>query len=181
MEKLVKLTEDNVNILPEGKENVRRVLGLIREKGLQAEIFVHPKTAVTKLQILLDLYEGTGADRALKCLCMVSKGRPLVVMASGEVKIDMTKLSKASHLKDIRMAGPGELRDLFGRPPGGVDPITISEKVQIIFADKKLFEKSWVIGSAGSPYAGMKIAPNEITKCVTLQVADLAEAPKELK
>jgi prolyl-tRNA editing enzyme YbaK/EbsC (Cys-tRNA(Pro) deacylase) len=102
-------------------------------------------------------------------------------MASGEIKIDMVKLSKISHLKEIRMASPGELRDLFDRLPGGVDPVTISAKVQIIFADKRLFEKSWVIGSAGSPYAGLKIAPSEITKCVNVQVADLAELPKELK
>jgi prolyl-tRNA editing enzyme YbaK/EbsC (Cys-tRNA(Pro) deacylase) len=181
MEKPVRLTEENVNTLPEGKENVRRVLDVIKEKGLQAEIFTHPETAVTKLQTLLDLYGGTGADRALKCLCMVSKGTPLIVMASGEVRIDMAKLSKASHLKDIRMASPEELRSLFDRPPGGVDPIAISEKVKIILADKKLFEKSWVIGSAGSPYAGLKIAPSEITKCVALQVADLAEESKELK
>lgn len=162
-----------IDELPYGTENVKKVKHIIKENNLDAEIVPHPHQAVTSLQIHLDLYGGI-SDQVLKCLCLVSKGRPLVVMASGEVKIDMNKLSKVSHMKEIRMARKEELESLFGRIPGAVDPLTIPKDVPI-FADKKLFEKEWVVGSSGSPYAGLKIKPKEILKVKKLIIDNFAQ------
>lgn len=159
--------------LPIGQENVERVEKLIEEFGLEAQIIRHPQTAITSLQSHLDLYGGT-AEQVLKCLCMVSKSRPLVVMASGEITIDMKKLEKVSGLKDIRMARGEEMQTLFGRVPGGVDALTVSSEMPL-FADRKLFEKEWVVGSSGSPNAGLKIAPKEILKVQKPIIADLAK------
>ena len=174
MSKIIEITTENLDIVPIGKENVKAVLELIKSKGIDAKVLAHPDIAVTGLKIHLDLYGGS-ADQVLKCLCMVSEGKPLVVMASGEVKIDTKKLSKIAHMKDIRMADAksGELQSLFGRPPGGIDPLTIPDYI-VVFADKKLFEKEWVVGSSGSPYVGLKIKPSDILKFRKIEVADLA-------
>src|SRR3989338_2497889 len=103
---------------------------------------------ITSLETHLELYGGT-PEQVLKCLCFVSKQGPLIVMASGEIRIDTKKLEKISHMKDIRMAKVDELEKYFDRKPGGVDALTIPAKIPL-FADKKLFEKEIVVGSAGS-------------------------------
>ena len=166
---MIKIIEE----LPYGIENVKKVEQIIKENNLDAEIVIHAHQAVTSLQIHLDLYGGT-AEQVLKCLCLVSKGRPLIIMASGEVKIDMNKLSKISHMKEIRMANREELESLFGRIPGALDPLTIPKNIPI-FADKKLFQKEWVVGSSGSPYAGLKIKSKEILKIKNPVIDDFAE------
>ncbi len=159
--------------LPCGEENIRRVEEMIREYKLDAEIVRCPEKAITSLQTHLETFGGT-PEQVLKCLCLVSKRRPLIVIASGEIRIDMKKLGKVSHMKDIRMARKEELGDLFGRIPGGIDPLTIPKDMPL-FADKKLFEKEWVLGSAGSPYAGLKISPKEILKIQNPIIEDLAQ------
>lgn len=159
--------------LPYGNENVKKVEEIIKEKGLKAEVIRHPETQIRSLQSHLEKYGGT-AEQVLKCLCFISKGRPLVVMASGEVRIDIGKLQKISHMKDVRMARKEELEEHFGRIPGAVDPLTIPEDIPT-FADEKLFEKEYVVGSSGSPYAGLKIEPKEILKVKKIIVADLAK------
>jgi len=155
-----------------GEKNVQRVEQIIKTYNLKAEI-IRTDEPITSLESHLNRFGGT-AEQVLKCLCMVSEGKPLVVMASGEIRIDTKKLSKISGLKDIRMARSEELEPLFGRIPGGVDALTIA-KVIPLFADEKLFEKEWVLGSAGSPYAGLKLNPKEILKVQQPIIADLAK------
>jgi len=151
-------------------DNVKKVEELIKKHKLDAKVIKHPEKAVRTLQDHLDLHKDT-PDQVLKVMCMVSGKKPLVVLASGEVEIDMKKLSEKSGLKDIRMANKDELKELFRREPGGVDALTIPKSVPM-FGDKILFEKSRVTGSAGSPYAGLKIKPKEILKVRKLVVGN---------
>ncbi|MBU0757019.1 MAG: tyrosine--tRNA ligase [Nanoarchaeota archaeon] len=146
----------------ETKDTIAEIETIIAEKELKAEIIRHPHRAVRNLQDHLELHKDK-PDHVLKVLCMVSKGKPLAVIASGEVEIDTKKLCKIGKFKEVRMANKEELFSLFGREPGGVDVLTIPKEIPL-FADKKLFEKNEVIGSAGSPYAGLKIDPKEILK-----------------
>jgi len=155
------------------EKNVEKVQQIITQYNLNAQIIRHPQHGITSLQSHLDLYNGT-AENVLKCLCMISEGKPLVVMASGEIRIDTKKLSAISNMKDIRMARLEELQPLFGRNPGGIDALTIPKEMPL-FADKRLFEKEFVVGSAGSPFAGLKLNPKEILKVQQPITADLAK------
>jgi len=154
-------------------KNIAEVEKKIKENGVKAAVIKHIETPVTSMKTHLKLFNCTPAE-VLKCLCMVSGGKPLVVVASGDVRIDTKKLEKVSKLKNIRMASLDELKKLFGKNPGEVDAITIPAKIPV-FVDEKLLEKKEVIGSAGSARAGLKIKPKDILKCVDAKVVDLAK------
>jgi len=154
-------------------KNIARVEKKIKERGIKAVVIKHIETPVMSMKTHLKLFKCTPAD-VLKCLCMVSGGKPLVVVASGDVRIDTKKLGKASGLKDIRMASLEELKSLFGKGPGEVDAVTVPAKIPV-FVDEKLLEKKEVIGSAGSARAGLKIKPKDILKCVDAKVVDISE------
>lgn len=166
-----------IKSLPEenfiGKENVAKVLALINEKKINAEIYYHPNTAVKNLDLHLSIYGGTPAE-VLKCLCLVAKQGPLVVIASGEVKIDMKKLSQVSGYTQLSMAKKEELSRYFNRGLGEVDPLTIPSSIPIQI-ELKLLEKEWVVGSCGSPHVGLKISPKEIVQNVNGTIVDLAK------
>lgn len=152
---------------------MKKVFEFVKMNNMDAKLIAHPDHPITNLQSHLDLYSGS-ADNVLKCLCFVSRGRPLVVIASGEVRISMKKLQRTAHFKEVRMARRDELQDLFGRLPGGVDALTVPPDIPV-FIDEKLLEKEWVVGSAGSPCVGLKLAPSEITKFSHGTVVDVAE------
>ena len=75
-----------IDELPYGEENVKKVEEIIRASGINAEIVRHPHKMITSLETHLELYGGT-PEQVLKCLCFVSKDRPLILMASLEIKI----------------------------------------------------------------------------------------------
>ncbi len=173
MEK-IELNLDNFNIVPEEyRENVRKVFDKISSCSIDAKLLAHPNNPITSLQSHLDLYGGS-AENVMKCLCFVSNGKPIVVVASGEIRIGMKKLSSVSGMKDIRMANLDELKTLFGRNPGGVDPLTVSLDIPV-YVDKKFLEKEFVVGSGGCPVVGLKLNPKEILKARDFVVVDLAK------
>ncbi|HLC58768.1 MAG TPA: YbaK/EbsC family protein [Candidatus Nanoarchaeia archaeon] len=173
MEK-IELNINNLDIVPEEyQENVRKVLDKIISNSIDAKLLAHPENPVTSLQSHLDLYGGN-AENVMKCLCFVSNSKPLIVVASGEIKIDMKKLTSVSGMKDIRMANLDELKSLFGRNPGGVDPLTISENIPA-YIDTKFLDKEFVVGSGGCSIVGLKLCPKEILKAREFVVVDLAK------
>lgn len=150
---------------------VKRTEERVVKEGIKAKIYRHPEFPITSLQSHLNLYGGTAGD-VLKCLCFVSEEGPLIVMASGEVKIDLKKLSKESGKHHIQMASLEELKEHFGTTPGGIGPLSLPENIPV-FIEHKLLEKTKVVGSAGSPCAGVEIEPSEILKIVNGKVCDL--------
>ncbi|MBI2572392.1 YbaK/EbsC family protein [Candidatus Woesearchaeota archaeon] len=164
---------ESISALEIETENVASAQKIIQKHQLEAEVIMHEHMEVIGVDAHIALHGGT-QEELLKCLCFMSKGRPLAVLASGEVKINCKKVERVSGMKDIRMATRDELMTHFGCVPGGAGALTIPDSVAL-FADTKLFEKKIVVGSAGSPHAGLKIKPTEILKVRKVVVDDFAK------
>jgi prolyl-tRNA editing enzyme YbaK/EbsC (Cys-tRNA(Pro) deacylase) len=154
------------------EERVRRTEEIIKEKNLDAEVIRHPETPVINLDIHLKLYKCT-PDSVMKGLIFTSKGKFVAVIASGDVRINIKKLKTVSGLKKPRMANEEELAQ-FGLEKGAIGPTTVPKQIPT-FIDKKLLEKEEVVGSAGSPTAGLRIKTGDILKVINAKVVDLSE------
>jgi len=152
-------------------ESIRKLIG---DGRLNAELVWHRDKAVLSVDDAVQVHH-VGPENIMKCLCFIDKkGRTAGVIASSEVKINMRKLEEAASLKKPRLTLPDELKVRFNKEPGEVDPLTLAEKVDLLFIESSLVNKEFVIGSAGSKYCGLRITPEELLKVTRARVENLS-------
>lgn len=155
------------------EERVRRVAGLIAEHGLEAEIIWHREKSILSLKDAVEVL-GLSPGNVLKCLLLISrKGKVVAVMAPGDVRVDVKKLERTAGVKKLSFMPSKELESKFGIEPGGVDPLTLHELADMVFMERSLLEKDYVVGSAGSKYCGLKVRPSDLIKVVEATVLDI--------
>ena len=160
------------------EERVRRVASIIAEHGLAAEIIWHREMSVLSLKDAVEVL-GLSPQNILKCLLLISrKGKVVAVMAPGDVRIDMKKLERTAGVKKLSFMPSKELESKFGIEPGGVDPLTLNELADMVFMERTLLEKDYVVGSAGSKYCGLKVRPSDLIKAVKATVLDITETSR---
>ncbi|MBI1973242.1 hypothetical protein HYS54_00370 [Candidatus Micrarchaeota archaeon] len=153
------------------EENITRIESLVRNLGLDARVIRH---AGARIISHADHVARFGDIPNLKCLAFVSRGQTVVVCALGGTRIDGKKLTAETGLKKPRLANAEELASLFGASPGGVCCLLVPKNIPLLL-DKRLLEKERALGSAGSPEAGLEIAPREILRVTHARVADVCE------
>ncbi len=93
---------------------------------------------------------------------------PILVIVSGDSKVDMKKLSKL--FKAPRLASPSEVLALTGFRVGGVPPVGVPVKTIV---DKKVLKNAYVYGGGGSINKLCKINPRKIIEYQNAEVLDI--------
>ena len=147
---------------PDVERGIERTLELMRELGVEGEILRHEgasgRTSSGAAEAL-----GVPISRVLKTLIFTSKGKFVAVITRGDRRVNVKALQKVSGLKKPRLARPDEVEALTGFSPGGVPPFAPLGRVPC-YVDESVLELDWVIGAAGSEYAGVKFDPSVLVK-----------------
>ena len=158
------------------KERVGRVRSLAEGLGLDAEIVWHRGDPVLSLEDAVRVH-GLSPGNVLKCLLMKSRrGKVIAVMAPGDVRIDVKRLGGLAGIKKLSFVSAEELRERFSVEPGGLDPLTLPEMADAVFAERSLLDRDWVMGSAGSRYCGLRVRPGELVEALGVPVVDVAKS-----
>ena len=156
------------------ERKIESIQEMIREGRLSGELIWHREKAVLSVDDAVQVHH-VGPEKIMKCLCFIDKkGRVAGVIASSEVKVDMKKLQDATGLRKPRLMLPDELKARFNKEPGEIDPLTLAEKVDLLFIDSSLLSKGFVIGSGGSKYCGVRITPEELLRVTKAKVKVLS-------
>lgn len=151
--------------------NVEIIRKFIEENHIKAMIIQHEKSGLTSKDA--SAVNCVNLSDIIKTLLFIGKNKNVIVICLGSNKISMKKLE--SHgIKKPHIANEIELKKLLDSSPGGVPPIGLPENIEKLL-DKRVMEKQIVIGSAGSEFAGLKIAPSDILKYSNAKVADIVE------
>jgi prolyl-tRNA editing enzyme YbaK/EbsC (Cys-tRNA(Pro) deacylase) len=156
------------------ERKIESIQKMIREARLSGELIWHTEKAVLSVDDAVQVHH-VGPENIMKCLCFIDKKvRVAGVIASSEVKVDMKKLQNATGLRKPRPMLPDELKARFNKELGEIDPLTLAEKVDLLFIDSSLLSKGFVIGSAGSKYCGVTITPEELLRVTKAKVEVLS-------
>jgi prolyl-tRNA editing enzyme YbaK/EbsC (Cys-tRNA(Pro) deacylase) len=121
---------------------------------------------------------GEPLDRVLKCLIFVSRsnlGPQGIVGAvvTGNQRVDVQRLETASEVADLRLASPARVMTITGHRVGGIPPYLLPSLCRA-FIDIKVLDQAYVVGSAGTPFIGVKIKPAELLR-IGYVAASIAE------
>ena len=157
------------------EERVGRVVSLIEEYGLDAEVIWHRDRPVLSLEDAVGVH-GVPPGNVLKCLLLKGRGGTVVaVMAPGDMRVDVNRLERLIGVSKLSFMPAGEMRDRLGLEPGGVDPLVLSEVADVVVADGSLLGRGFVVGSAGSRFCGLRIRSEELVRAVRgARVLDLS-------
>ncbi len=139
-------------------DGVVRARALLRAAGIEAEVIEHPGVDGSRSEDAARAL-GVGVGDVIKCLILLSrKGEPVAAVVGGDRRLDVKALEAVSGLKKLSMAPAAEIERLTGFKAGGVPPVAVLGKMPG-FIDAALLGKPFVIGSAGSSHAGLKVSP----------------------
>lgn len=157
------------------EERVSRVVSLIEELGLDAEVIWHRERPVLSLEDAVEVH-GIPPGNVLKCLLLKGRGGTVVaVMAPGDMRIDVKKLERLVGARKLSFMQADEMRGRLGLEPGGVDPLILPEVADMVVADENLVGRCFLVGSAGSRFCGLKIKPGELVEALKgTRVLDLS-------
>ena len=100
--------------------------------------------------------------RIAKTLSFLAGGRPILIVAAGDAKIDNPKY-KARFGAKAKMLTPQEAETLVGHPVGGVCPFAINEDVTV-YLDESLKRFRTVFPACGSGNSAIELTIPELER-----------------
>ena len=101
------------------------------------------------------------AQIAKSILLKDKKGQYLLVVATGDARIDNKKVKQISPSR-LRMATPDEVLEVTGFPVGGVCPFALKSELPI-YLDESLKRFSVVYAAAGTPNTAVPVSCEQLT------------------
>ena len=115
---------------------------------------------------------GTTVERIVKSLVFAAGEQPVLVLASGPNRVDLTKLAELVG-GPLRRASADQVRTWTGFAIGGVPPVGHSQKLST-YLDEDLLRYEEVWAAAGTPNAVFAIDPSVLARITGARIARLA-------
>ena len=116
---------------------------------------------------------GVAPDSIAKTLSLRLNGEPILLVMSGESRLDNRKYKDRFGAK-AKMLGAEEVLEATSHPVGGVCPFGLPRKLRV-YADVSLRKFDVVVPAAGSAHSAMRIAPERLARLAEAEWVDVAQ------
>ena len=166
------LASEHGVIIPDYPESTRRFLARAEESGLR----VHPVMFAAETRTAADAAAAVGCDPGaiVKSLVFVAGEAPVVVLISGDRRVDLGKLGVVSAGAAVRRAALEEVREATGYAAGGTPPLGHTSRLRIL-ADRGLRRYREVWAAAGTPSTVFPTDPDRLIEAAGAEWVDVAE------
>lgn len=156
--------------MSEAPVGVDAVRAYLRPHGIEVrELPADTSTAVLAAQAL-----NTTVPTIVKSLLFLASGEPVLVLASGDRRVDARRLARELGLKKPRMARPDEVIEIAGYAVGGVPPVAHQRPLRTLF-DRHLLEHPMVYAAAGANNAIFAVTPQRLLEITGAELTEAAE------
>jgi prolyl-tRNA editing enzyme YbaK/EbsC (Cys-tRNA(Pro) deacylase) len=107
-----------------------------------------------------------------KSIVFVADGDPVIVIVSGEHRIDEGKLADLLDVAEVRQASGDEVRAATGFSPGGVAPFAHGLPVVL---DEALLRHDRVYAAGGDGNSLFEVDPQALVSCTNARVAPIGD------
>lgn len=116
---------------------------------------------------------GCPVGTIVETLVLDSDRDPVVVLASGENRLDFGRVAAALGVGKVRRADAGRAREATGYPIGGTAPFGHPRRLPMLF-DRDLLAYRTVWASAGTPKTVFAADPSVLAEAAGAEVAVVA-------
>jgi Cys-tRNA(Pro) deacylase len=116
---------------------------------------------------------GVEVGQIAKTLLLLADGFPLVVVLSGDRRVDLKKVRALGHGKKVRLAGPEEVVAHTGFAVGAVSPVPLPPGIPL-YLDRSLRRFEVIHPAAGETNRMFSTTPDELLALTGGKEADLS-------
>lgn len=149
------------------------VQAALRQRGLNIEFRFFDNSTATS-QMAADNI-GCELGQIVKSLCFIVDGQPILVLASGDQRVDDRKLAELYNVgrKKVKIATPEECVEIYGYAPGGVPPIGHRTSGLPTYIDDSLLRYEQLYAAGGAHNAIFPITTQQLIDVTGGTVADV--------
>jgi prolyl-tRNA editing enzyme YbaK/EbsC (Cys-tRNA(Pro) deacylase) len=137
------------------------------------EIEILEATTSTATVALAAAAHGVEPDRIAKTLSLRLEGEPILIVMSGESRLDNRKYKDRFGAK-AKMLGAEDVLAATSHPVGGVCPFGLPRRLRI-YADVSLRAYDVVVPAAGDTHHAIRIAPERLVQLAGAEWVDVAQ------
>lgn len=152
-------------------DGIARVRRALKEAGVEADIRMMDSSTHTATQAADAL--GCALGQIAKTLVFMADGQPVLVIASGSNRVDVSKLEGLVGTR-VSKADADAVRSHTGFSIGGVPPVGHPSPIST-FIDEDLIKNPEVWAAGGHPSSLFPISRDDLVRITSGRVADLAE------
>jgi Cys-tRNA(Pro) deacylase len=153
--------------MPEAAE---RVKAYFEERDIRIEVVEFPEGTRTA-QMAADAI-GTEVKNIVKSLIFESNGHPILVLCSGDRRVDTTKVARLHGVEKVNKADADFVLEKTGFIIGGVPPVAHKEKLTV-YIDQNLMTYDGLYAAAGTPKTIFAIDPAVLKQVTEGLVCDV--------
>lgn len=144
---------------------IRECLLFLLDRGLRCTIVSHPGIDGTRTENA-ERALGVGAEKVLKCLIFRADDRFIAAICSGRKHVAEEILRELTGARRVELASSEEVRAVTKHTKGGVPVIQVfgMDTIAAVYVDEEVMKQDGVYGSAGTEFAGMRIATSDLRK-----------------
>jgi len=154
------------------KEPVKRVDRILKEFDPNQKVIVLNSSARTALEAASSL--GCEVGAIVKSLLFKTENSFLLCLVAGDKKASLNKIKKKLDTKNLSMATADNVKIITGFTIGGVSPIGLIKKIDILI-DNSLERFNSLYAAAGHPNCIFKINYKDLQKITNGSIIDLIE------
>lgn len=149
-----------------------RVVRAAAAAGLQIEVKSFPEGTRTAEEAARAI--GCPVGAIVKSLVLDSDRGPVLVLTSGENRLDFGKVAAALGTDKVGRADAERAREATGYPIGGTAPFGHPERLPTLF-DRDLLAHQTVWAAAGTPSTVFASDPEELAEAAGAEVVEVAQ------
>ena len=158
---------------------IRECLSYVVDRGVPFRVITHPGIDGTRTENA-ERALGVGAEKVLKCLIFRADERYIAAICTGRKHVLEDRLRELAGAREVHLASADEVLRVTGHTKGGVPAVQVFDSVAAVYVDETVMQQEAVYGSAGTEFAGLRIAPAAL-KGLGAQVARITPPDSRLR
>lgn len=130
-----------------------KIKTLLKENGVSYQLFEHEPVFISEEAAKI---RGTDLKQGAKAIIFFADKKPILIVVSGDKRVDVKKFKEEYHIKDLRLLKPGEVKELTGLEVGAIPPFGNLMELAT-YMDEKVLENKEIVFNAGSHTKSIKM------------------------
>lgn len=130
-----------------------KIKTLLKENKVSYQLFEHEPVFTSEEAAKI---RGTALKQGAKAIIFFADKNPVLIVVSGDNRVDTKKFKQEYHIKDLCLLNPDEVKELTGLEIGAIPPFGNLMKLAT-YMDEKVLENEEIIFNVGSHTKSIKM------------------------